>query len=165
MRYVDIELRTSGTERLLRLAAAIRDAGEAGITRELEKSLKKLERPLVRSAREGAVAILPYRGGLAERVAASRFSSSVRLTATGVTMTITGLGRRGTNLSRMDERGLVRHPVYADADKPRQQWHWVTQRVPPGWFSKPLELDAPKIRQEIEDGIDRLADQLEARGG
>jgi hypothetical protein len=162
MPHVDIS--TSGTEKLVRLAAAIKQAGSKDLERELKSALRRASRPLVKSARQGAIQILPYRGGLAESVAASRFTATVRTTGRGAGLRIVATGRRGRNLRRMDN-GLVRHPVFADASKQRQEWSWVTQRVRPGWFSETLILDAPKQKPEIEKAVDIVAAKLEAAGG
>lgn len=149
-----VELSTRGTEKLARLAAAIKQAGDKDLERELNRALRRAGRPLTRSARQGALQILPYRGGLAERVARSRFSSQVR----GGRLTIVAAGR--DNLGRMDD-GSVRHPVFG-------VWRpgMPSQRITPGWFSKPLTLDAPKVVDgELEDAVDKVAAQLEANGG
>jgi hypothetical protein len=159
-----VGISTTGTEKLVRLAAAIKAAGGKELQRELEKAARRAGRPLVRSARQGAIAILPYRGGLGESVAASRFSAQVRATPQGVGLQIVAVGRRGRNLSRQDD-GIVRHPVFADAAKTRSEWTWVDQKITPGWFSKPLTLDAPKQKKEFDEAVDIVATRLEAAGG
>src|SRR5215813_13006086 len=136
-------------EQLTRLSAVLRGTDRIE-QRELQKAMRRLAAPLKKSARQGALQILPYRGGLAERVAAGRFSAQVRLVGKGAGVRITASDRRSANVNRMDD-GSVRHPVYGNRRR------WVTQRITPGWFTKPLLLDTPKVRDEIGRAIDDTA--------
>jgi hypothetical protein len=154
---VDISMVTHGEQQLRTLAAAIKAAGGKEFGREVDRAMRRAARPLTRSARQGAMQVLPYRGGLAERVARSRFTAAVRNRGASASLTIRGSGRY--NLNRMDE-GTVRHPVYADTRKTRREWAWVNQRIRPGWFTDPLLLDAPKVRNELEDAMDDLGRRL-----
>lgn len=149
----EINISVTGAEKLLRLATAIRKSGDQNLSKELNKALQRASKPLKRSARQGALQILPYRGGLAERVARSRFTSRVTKRGRGAGLRIIGNGQ--DNLARMDD-GSVRHPVYGNRGK------WVTQRITPGWFTKPLTLDAPKVSAELNGAIDAVAAKLEA---
>jgi hypothetical protein len=150
-----VDLSTSGTERLIRLGVAIKAAGSTELQRELRRAAQRAGGPLKRSARQGAIQILPYRGGLAERVAASRFTATVSTRGSGAGLRITGIGRY--QLSRLDD-GSVRHPVYGN------RRNWVTQTIKPGWFTKPLTLDAPKQKVEFDKAVDAVAAKLEAAG-
>lgn len=156
---VSVVVTTSGTEKLVRLAAAIKAAGDKELSKELDKAMRQLVTPLKRSARQGALAILPHRGGLDERVAASRFTARVRKVGSGAGVTIRAAGQY--NLNRMDD-GRNRHPVWAHG--PRSGWGWANQTIRPGWFTNPLLLDAPKQRDEIVAAIDRIARKLETAG-
>jgi hypothetical protein len=151
-----VDLSTSGTERLIRLGQAIKAAGDKNMQRELNKAGRRVASPLKRVARQGALQILPYRGGLAEDVAASRFSTQVRTVGKGVGVRITAVGRY--QLSQMDD-GFVRHPDWG-------RWHpgQPAQRITPGWFSKPLTLDSPRQAREFDAAVDRVAADLEAAG-
>lgn len=147
----------TGLDRLDRLAKVLRANGDKQTIRTIEKGLRKQARPLLKSARQGALQILPYRGGLAERVARSRFTSQVRLGSGGVTLTIRGRGQY--NLNRMDE-GHNRHPVHAHG--PRTEWAWVDQTIRPGWFTDPLLLDAPGVRDAVDKEFTELGRAMEA---
>jgi len=136
-------------QQLTRLAGTLRITTQVE-QRELQKAMRRLARPLLKSARQGAIQILPYHGGLNERVAHGRFTSSVRLVGKGAGVRITGADRRSANVNRMDD-GSVRHPVYGNRKR------WVTQRITPGWFTKPLLLDTPQIRDEIMKALDDTA--------
>jgi hypothetical protein len=151
-----VDISTRGTEKLIRLGAAIRQAGDKDLKRELTKAMRRAGRPLLRSARQGALQILPYHGGLNERVAASRFSSTVSTIGSGAGLRISAVGRY--QLSGLDD-GIDRHPVFGN------RANWVTQAIVPGWFSKPLTLDAPKQKVEVDKAVDDVAAKLEAAGG
>jgi len=150
---VEVTVTTRGAAELKRVAAAIKASGDENLSKELNKALSRAAKPLKKSARQGALQILPYRGGLAERVAGSRFTSRVTKRGKGAGLTIVGTGQ--DNLTRMDA-GTVRHPVFGNRNR------WVTERINPGWFTKPLTLDAPKVAVELDAAIDTVAAKLEA---
>jgi len=141
-------------EQLTRLSGVLRGTDRIE-QRELQKAMRRLAAPLKKSARQGALQILPYRGGLGERVAAGRFSAQVRLVGKGAGIRIIAVDRRGADVNRMDD-GSVRHPVYGNRRR------WVTQRITPGWFTTPLLLDAPKVRDEIGKALDGTARSMVA---
>jgi hypothetical protein len=151
-----VDISTNGTDKLLRLGAAIKAAGGKELQKELQQAGRRAGRPLLRSARQGALAILPYRGGLADRVAHGSFTSTVSTAGGRVDLRINA-GRGRQQFSQMDE-GFVRRPTYGH--KP-----WVRQQIRPGWFTKPLTLDAPKQKKEFEKAVDTVAAKLEAAGG
>jgi hypothetical protein len=130
-------------EELTRLSAVLRGTSKLE-QRELQKTMRRLANPLKKSARQGALQILPYHGGLNEWIARANFSASVRLNGKGAGVRITAAGR--SQLNEMDD-GTVRHPTYGKRP-------WVRERITPGWFSKPLELDAPKVRDGILKALD-----------
>lgn len=154
-----VDITVTGTEKLVRLAAAIKASGDKNLERQLGQAMRRASKPYPRAARRGALQILPHRGGLDERVAASRFSVRVRTGGKGAGLTVTGVGKRGNNLSRMDQQGIVRHPTYGDRKA------WVTQKITPGWFTKPMILESRDTYPEVVRAVDDVAAQLEAEGG
>ena len=157
----DVTVKTVGADKLRRVASAIKAAGNKDLERELRRGMRNSAKPLTAAARWGALRRLPVSGGLAERVASSKFG--VRITGTGkrVGLRITGAG--SYNLRRMDD-GIIRHPVYADRAELRKDWAWVNQPVRPGWFSDAEEGKAPEVRNELVKAIDAVAVKLEAAG-
>lgn len=157
---VSVVVTSSGTEKLTRLAAAIKAAGDKGLHKELDQALRRIAAPLKQSVRQGARQILPYRGGLADRVATTgrvttRVSTAspdrvrLQIVATGPTP--------DAQWSQMDD-GSVRHPVYGHRKT------WVRQTIRPGWFTTPLLLDAPRQRDEITHAVEIVAQKLETAG-
>jgi len=149
---VNVTVQTRGVEKLARLGAAIK-AGDKSLRRELNREMGRTTAPYRRAARAGALQVLPHRGGLAEHVAATaRIATRVTTTGPGVGVRVTGASR--DNLRRMDEEGLVRHPVFGNRKK------WVVERVHRGWFTDPLILTANAIGPKA---IDRALDQVSVK--
>ncbi len=149
---VNVTVTTRGADKLARLGAAIK-AGDKGLRREVNREMGRTTAPYRRAARAGALQVLPHRGGLAEHVAATaRITTRVTTSGPGVGVRITGASR--DNLRRMDEEGLVRHPVWGDRK------NWVLERVHRGWFTDPLILTANAIGPRA---IDRALDQLSVK--
>lgn len=150
-----VEISSSGTEKLVRLAAAIKASGDKNLQRELLKALRRASKPMRDAARHGALQILPHRGGLDELIAGkSKISTSIRTTGSGAGLRITG------NAKRLDD-GFVRHPTFGH----RGKGDWKDEKITPGWFTKPLILEAPRVRDELNTAMDDLARQLERDGG
>src|SRR5215217_7214442 len=92
-----------GGEQLEKLSHALKMAGSLDLQRELSKAITAEMKPLREQVKNNAVAILPRRGGLNKRVAASQLRTvklrdGVRLQA-----------RSSYSLQLLD-RGIVRHP-------------------------------------------------------
>lgn len=154
MPTLDITVTTRGADKLQRVSAAIRAAGDKDLDRELKRAMQRGGKPMKAAARWGARKTLPLRGGLSERVAESKFS--VRTTGAGKRVGVRIVGASGYDLAGMDD-GLIRHPVYGNRGK-----KWVAQRIRPGWFSDAEEAKAPEVRKEIEQAVDDIARKLEA---
>jgi len=151
---VKVTVTSHGAEKLFRLGAALKAAGNKDLERELRRAMQRSGKPLVAAARWGARRRLPVRGGLAARVAASKFGVRTRTVGKrGSAVRI--VGTSGYDLQGMDD-GLVRHPVFGNRKK------WVNEPVRPGWFSDALEGKAPEVRSEIEKAINIVAAKLEA---
>lgn len=131
---------------LHKLASDIQASDEQTIAAELE-----VLKPAVRRS---AMATLPTHGGLDRLVANSelqvvRRRGQVRLRASN---------RR--NIRRMNNQGIVRHPVWARRDKPRSQWRWVDQRVPAKWFDNPTLASEMRLRRAVDRNRQRIFDRV-----
>jgi hypothetical protein len=147
----EVEIR--GADQLARLARQLKEAGDRGLQRELyggiNRAMKPVREDLKRSAVSGKI---PRRGGLAAKVAASRFRTRRRTSAW-----VSGIRLEATNqytLGRLN-RGQVRHPI------PNNRDVWVTQQIEPGWFTEPTQAAAPRVRAEIELVMRLVAKQIE----
>jgi len=154
---VKVSVQTRGADKLARVSAALRAAGDKDLQRELRRAMSRTTKPRRKAAKDGAVQILPHRGGLDEHGAATaRIATRVTANSSGARLRITGTSR--DNLRRMDEDGLVAHPVFGNRKK------WVIERVRPGWFTNPLTLAAQgAVPKEIDAALDDVARKLQAK--
>jgi hypothetical protein len=109
---------------------------------DLNIGLRRTSVEMEAAARRGALR-LPRRGGLAERVAKSKFKHDIKRHSGRVTLEFTAESQGGFNLALID-RGVVTHPVFGHSP-------WITQTVPAGWFSEPIEAVTDNmLSREIE---------------
>ena len=148
----------TGGEKLAALSRALRAAGETGLKRQLDQDVHKAVAPLPAAIRASALATLPRRGGLAAKVAGSKVTIRRRSGAVnpGIRVSTTHPFRIG----KMD-RGAFRHPVFADTSKTRDQWTWVEQKVPPGWWTTPTDRVRPQVVRAVEDAIEAVARNID----
>lgn len=131
--------------------------------REVVKAMRRAIRepvPAIRAAvKASALARLPQRGGLAEWVAASRLSASVKVTGRVVGLLVKG-GRNKMTGGRSDvnaiDRGRVRHPSWGR----RWDGQWHTQLVPAAFFTDPATEQADTVQRVTTAAVDRAFDQI-----
>lgn len=144
-----IEIR--GAEQLAALSKKLKAAGNRELQQELSHGILQAVKPVITAARESARSTLPRRGGLAARVA----NSSIRTMSPGGAR-FSGVRLQAKNqysLGRLD-RGINRHPVYGNRRV------WVTQKVTPGWWTKPTKEAAPQARAQVEQAMQRVANKI-----
>lgn len=136
------DVSVSGQRDLRRLAERLHQAGSpVGIRREVTKALNKATEPAKDAVAQSALDILPHSGGLAELVASARISTRTTLRGSNPSVRLTG--RLSGHDLRAIDRGRLRHPVFGNRGA------WVTQNVPPGFWTKPLERNARRTRLEV----------------
>ena len=90
---------------------------------------------------------LPKKGGLNEWIAAQPISVRTTLTtrSAGVRMVQPYPDARYVN------SGFVRHPVFPDTSKPRNQWDWVNEEIPnaAGWWTRTLTALGPAVTAQL----------------
>lgn len=134
----DFEIR--GAEQFLALSKRLKNAGETGLRKELNKALRNASKPLTLKTKAAARAKLPTRGGLAALVAGEPQRVQVR-TGAGTAGVRIVVGKKGGG-ARAADAGLIRHPVFGTSTI-------VTQSVTPGWFSETAQDQAPQIRDDV----------------
>lgn len=134
----DLDLK--GAEEFFAAAKKLKEAGATGLTKELNTALRKSMTPARQAVKAGALSTLPSSGGLARIVARSKFRTR-RTRKIGIALKASGGPGGGAQLGAMDE-GWLRHPVYGRGG-------WARQSVTPGWFSKPMQKQVPRIRREL----------------
>lgn len=143
-----VDVTIEGAEKLQALAKALKQVGDKELRKELFSSLQRATKPTREKVRANLAADLPHAGGLAAIMAASRLSTRTR--AAGKNPAVRIEAKAPHDLRSMD-KGRIRHPVYGNRKK------WATQQIEPGVFSKPIEEDAPQIRDEILSGMESVA--------
>lgn len=158
-----IEIEIAGADALEVLAKRLKQAGRGELRKELMRELRAQGKPAIEDVRKRALATLPRSGGLAARVAGSRYSVRTRASGKSAGVRIEATGRTVKALKPMNE-GNLRHPVYPKPDIPRREWTWVSQRVEPGFFSDPIEARAPEIRRGMLRVMNDIANKIERAG-
>lgn len=145
------DFKVTGAEDFLRLSKALKAAGQTGLRKELNKALKSAATPLKSKTQSAARSRLPKRGGLSDIVAREPQTVQVRTGAqTGGVRIVVGK-RRGA--ARATDIGSVRHPVFG-------RDVYVTQSVPPGWFSDTAQKNAPAIRNDLAQALEDFAGRI-----
>ncbi|HEV8569814.1 MAG TPA: hypothetical protein VGQ92_22465 [Actinoplanes sp.] len=146
-----VEIRIVGAEKFGILARALRQAADKDLQRELAAGLNRAAVPLRAEAKASALAVLPRRGGLAARVAGARLTTKRR----GGRNPRVRIEAKGMPQLRRIDRGSVRHLVYGHPP-------FVTQHVTAGWFTKPMEAGAPRVRAQMVRVLDEIARKIAA---
>jgi len=144
---------------LAELARNLRQAGDEGLRRELVSGIKDAADPIPGEIRRQLPDFLPDR--YAEVLNADmQISVSVRTGGTGQGVSVVAPERmRGKAQRRRITRlnaGILAHPLFGD----RERWFSQTDGVTRGFFDKPAEDSAPRVRAEIEKALDRVKDEI-----
>lgn len=149
-----VDLKVTGGADLAKVGRRLREVGDKGLQRELARGIQRATKPMKEAGRRAAAAEFPQRGGLAQHVAASKFTTRTRKAGKSP-------GARVTVSSDVDmvelDAGTVRHPVYGNRSV------WVMQRVPAQVISGAMEGAAPEVRREIDKVLSDVTRKLEAR--
>ncbi len=126
------------------------------LTRELNKGLREGAKHLPAAAQQAARESLPRRGGLNERVAGHpvKLVVSSSQSSAGIKVRFKGVS------SRKEQAGLLRHPVFADASRPKSEWVWKPQQVKPEWFTAAMRAKAPDVRPALLKAMERVARKI-----
>lgn len=150
------------------LSKALKHAGQTDLRKRLHKGLREAVKEVMPEAEKRLADALPYAQGRSKPV---RQVAQVKTGRDpGVTVGVRFGSKRSTNARLANSKGLIRHPVFADGQKTRDEWMWVNQSVPgaEGWFDKTYINAAPDIRRRIEgvmeDVVLDIVRQARARG-
>jgi hypothetical protein len=148
------------------LAARLKEAGETGLKRELQKNIRNAAQPLAREI-ASLGHLKPY---MPDRYAAvlsedltvrvtNRFSGS----SPGV-MVRAQARERKRKVARLDA-GTINHPVYARG--PRRTWSWSnyqTGGMKAGFFTDPCRDATPQIRSKVLQAMTDTARKITEGG-
>lgn len=159
------------------LARDLRRAGAKSLQRELYAGLQRSARPAIQAARESAEANLPsgrgaYQGGggrrrkrkrgrraaregLGVRVANATYRPKVSQRSGLVKLTVTATEKpsKPIDVEALD-RGRLRHPLFGN------RRHWHGQTVAQGWFTRPMQAQAPNVDRELGRAVDAVVREI-----
>lgn len=145
-----------GAEDIAAVSKALRAMDDKELRREFHRGINRATKPLKEDAKANARATLPRRGGLNNFVAKTSLSTRTRSGQNpGVRIVAqkTKKAGRKSDVNAID-RGRLRHPVFGNRKV------WVTQTVTPGWFTKPMENGAERVRKELLGVLDDVKGKI-----
>lgn len=139
------------SERLAAIGRSLRVAGDVGIRREVQKTIRAAAQPLVPIIQESAQESLPKAGGMNEFVAKRRPRISVRTGARTAGVSIRYAGKGAPS-----DRGPWRHPVFGHRDR------WVSQTYVAGehWWERAEERGTPLAKVAMATVLEKVARQV-----
>lgn len=165
----DLVIRTAGAEEFRAVRRALREAGDPakGLRRNLNKSIRQAGEARVLPALRAAALALPD-----VSTASRRDKQSIRvLIAKAIEVTTTDRGvkiivnrrklpKESDMMPHAFEKGSWRHPVFANPDRSRSDWRWVTQKGKP-WFRPTVLRYEPAFRRAVLDAMEDTIRELE----
>lgn len=161
-----MDIRVIGIQRdLFSLATALREAGNGGLSRELDTGIRLAARDVIREIERTTDDYMPsgYERAFASSLKLTpqiRLVSSHRATIVGV-----GVSRaKGRDVEKLNA-GVLRKPVFGRSRRLKNGGSyrnpWESQRIRVGWFSEPFERARPAALKQIEAAWNRVADKIE----
>lgn len=152
-------------EKFAALSIALKRAAEDGLNKVLDEGFRNPMRELIPVLEASQFHVMPKRGGMA-RIAAERTGFTTRKALKGSYPGMKLVAKQRGRIQRQD-RGVLRHPLFADPDKPRDEWKWVNQPIEKGWFTDVVKGAADNIarrQRQVLDDVVRQIDVDVARG-
>ena len=148
-------IEVTGAEQLAALSKRLKDAGERGLQRELNKGIREAVEPFREAFRQSALNKLPRKGGLAQRVVDQVIPRPRKINSSkGVGLRVIATGKAGMRSLAALDAGRIRHPVF-NTDR------WVSQLVQAHVWSQPAEELGPKVTKEVRAALDRVARKID----
>lgn len=148
-----MNFRTEGADDLDRIAAALREAGDRDLQKQVSAALRTEAKPLGQEVIRQGADEMPRRGGFADRVRGqSRVGVSNSLRGRTASVQVL-LKNKGADLRSLD-RGILRHPVFGNRGA------WVAQSVPGQTFSRAFEAQVDKARDAAVKGAQAALDDV-----
>ena len=131
--------------------------GRREVVNEIRRELRKPLPELRTAVREGAVEILPKRGGLGAWVAKSLFSVQFRDAgrSAGIRIKVSRKNTKGkADIRSLDETGSLRHPLFGNRKK------WYPQVVAARWFTETWEKFSDEWVKAADDALDKALEKI-----
>jgi hypothetical protein len=144
-------IEVQGADQLARLAKQLREAGAKDLQAELGKAINRATKPVKADIKQSLGEMLPQRGGLAKRAAATKLTTRRRTSAKAAGIRIVA---RGTLSLYHLNKGQIRHRKGGDINAGK------VQPITPGVWTKPTEAAGPEVRKEIVQAMDDIAKKI-----
>lgn len=145
-----------GVDQLRAISKRLKDLGNKGLSREFTREVAKVMKPLrTQDLPASARSVLPRHGGLNEKVAKTKYRLQRRTGSRQAGIRL--LAKYMYHINRMD-KGQNRHPV-----PNTNRRVWVTQRIEPGWFTKPTEASRPQVLAGMNRAMSHMVAQIEGK--
>lgn len=138
------------------VAVRLREIGEGGLARELQRAVVDAVAPLPGRIRAGLPAYLPdrYAGVLEGDLSVTR-RTFLGGAGDEARVSIYASPRAKKRKLSQSNAGILWHPVFGD----RKEWRVNAapgHGMVPGWFSRPVEESAPEVRAAAEKAMDDI---------
>ena len=143
----------TGGEQLTDLGRRLKIA-DKHLAKELRSGLTRAARPLIVAVRAEIPPVMPkgYEQVLSRSLKIRTQVRTGRNAAVRITAVAKGRGQN-RHIRALDRR-ILRHPLFGDRD-----W-WYTQRVRPGFWSRPMHAGVPAVRRELVKVMSDVADKI-----
>lgn len=146
------EIHIEGAAKLHAVAKHLKELGDGKLRRELTKAIRDATKPAKDAVKASALSRLPKRGGFAALVASSRVNTVIKTGSKSAGVQIKAVNA-GDNI-RATDAGNVRHPTFGNRNA------WRDQKVTPGWFTEPIEQEAPAVQAAVMKALDDMARKI-----
>lgn len=148
------------------LAARLKEAGETGLKRELQKNIRNAAQPLAQEI-ASLGHLEPYMPDRYAAVLSEDLTVRVqnRFSGTNPGVMVRAQAReRKRKVARLDI-GLINHPVYPRG--PRSFWNWSNNQtggMKAGFFTDPCRRATPQIRSQVLQAMTDTARKITGSG-
>lgn len=136
----------------------LKQLGEGDLRKQFHKEMKESARVIVPAVVAAAGQVFPARNGLAKSMARrTRYKVVAKTGASTAGVSI----RANRTDPRVDTEGRVAHPIFGRKGKPKREGgrNTAVTTVPGavGFFSRTIEQEAPRVREELAGNLERWA--------
>lgn len=149
-----VDLNVRGLRELKHLGEQMKDAPQE-LRREMFRGINRATKEPRRQTLKELAERLPHSGGASTAIRKDTKLNTKR-NMRGRNVGIRVIAKSPRTVQRMNNRGVLRHPVFGNRSI------WIAQDVPglQGWFDEPMEKSAPQVRQEILEVLDNVANKI-----
>ena len=155
-----------GAEQFAALSRRLKEAGEAGLRRQLYSAINKAAEPIAEkiTSVEHLKRYMPDR--YAEVLAEDMACTVSKLTGQNPGISMRARSRTRKRKVQWLDQGFINHPVFGRPDQTRREWTWWNAQMrgmKPGFFSDATRDAAPEVRAAILEAMATTARKIQGR--